>query len=346
MKSISSIRILTYGVQDPSEPVAILPSMILNNIENIEELKLKSLSISVDLILLGEQYAEAGLNELIPLRDQMPDTQIMIICNVANAKIIRSWTAQGADDVWLQSEWQTQLLEFGGGRDIQIEPSRVVLEGKETKVIAVASVFSGGGSTYTALMLAKYLRKKHKARVAIWEGVPQGKEKLRTLNYILNDRSAMSGEKFEKLYSEVDGLCFFENTVDDQTLEVVQQEFDYLIYDLGELSCSANELLFFRAHVPLLIGSTAPYRWVETARALREFQHRRQDRVQIVVPFASKECISQQQELNPGRLIHSMPTHQDPLRLEEESSQVIETLLTTILPKPKKGSIRLFNLRR
>lgn len=341
MNTVKPMRILTFGLERENQTSAILPSMTMEEVKSLESLQKKSISLSIALIVLSENEAEEALSMLVPYRDQMIDTEIVVVCSKVTAQVTRQWTAIGAAEVWPQSSWIQSLIQYGGGGDVQMIP-QVPIDSGETKVIAVSTVFSGAGSTYLSLMLATYLKKKYKAKVAIWEGGVEGRESLRTLQFILNGRTPMA-DQLDRLYYNIAGISFFDSTVDDQTLEAVQQEFDYIIYDMGELLQTENELLFFRAHVPILIGSGAQYRLPDPARVINKFQHRRNERVQVVIPFGSKSTISELQQIMPGRLIHALPIHYDPLEVEAESSDVLAALLSSVLSKPKKRTAKLFN---
>ncbi|ARR10720.1 hypothetical protein [Paenibacillus bovis] len=258
-----------------------------------------------------------------------PMTEIVVLVEHEEAEAARHWTEAGASEVWLLSDWPEQLLDYAA-QPIQEEAPAA----SKVHRIAVASAHPNSGSTHTSLLLAMYLQEVCHARVAIWECGVQGLGTYRHMLYTLG------GEQTLSMQYKLHGLTIIDSVVDDQTIEILQQEFDYIIYDMGTLQCAPHEYLFFRAEVPIFLCEGASWKLPKGIQILNSFASKRRiERVQLLIPYANQEIMNMVKHLEPGRMSYAMPMHREVFEIQPESSKVIEALLAPLGPILKASSL-------
>lgn len=318
----------------------LLPTVQLEQTKSIEQLQKYMNSGLVRVVLVPEAVGESVLEHLKTLSEDMDPVDVIIVAAKVKIATTRDWTSRGAADVWDLNHWEDKLNQFVSAIEASnVLPMNPMIHSDETKVIAVASAYSGAGATFTSLLIATYLKKHHKARVAIWEAVPSGKERYRKLHYLMG----MAYKNVSDVRFEMNGISFFESGVDDQMIEQLQAKYDYIIYDMGQLTDSKNDHLFFRAHVPILVGSGSLLRMDTLVETLKAYSHRQSHRLQILLTSCDHKTMKLAREVMPGRMVLSMPTHEKGLfELQDSSNEVIEGLLSTLIqPKAKKGLLGL-----
>ncbi|MEK8212548.1 hypothetical protein [Paenibacillus sp. FSL L8-0463] len=301
-----------------------------------EEAQEVSSIIKPKIILVVEDLAQ----EFLPFALSLAVKMVVISeAYPLSLTAVRSWTALGAADVWANREWPARLRNSLDEQKISAagttshEHHERNRAGERT-VIAVGSVFEGAGSTHTALLIAEYLARVAKTKVAVWEGGSH--PCFSFLEYI------RQGEFSSSPRYEVNSLSLFKGELSEHWVHSLMNEYRFTVLDLGSLHTSSQAELFVQSRLPVLVGSGSEWRTKELISFCREHQRVPQDYWRIALPLASEEnqeiiagCLS-------GRPVFAIPYHPDPFKSDPNTDELLEGLLSPILDKPKKRGLARF----
>lgn len=280
-------------------------------------------------LIVSEQQAETVLNGT---RDKAVDVIVV-------GEQVRYWTAHGAAMVWDTSNWEVTLQGLGKSNSQHNEQhtdSKIELTSSdensgtnETIMIAVGSTNSGVGSTHTALLIGQYLAKYGKGNVAIWEA---GENPcFEFLEYV------QQGNYSGTSYFDYGNVTLFKGGNNWQWMDIAMDRYAYVILDLGCMQDESEKVgLFLKSHLPVLVSSGSAWRMKDLIQFCREHTEARQERWRITLPLASKESRNEVAEILAGRPIFALPCHSEPLQAQSETEQVLEGILSPILPKKTK----------
>ncbi|MEK5163165.1 hypothetical protein NYE69_12610 [Paenibacillus sp. FSL R5-0527] len=273
-------------------------------------------------------------------------TEVVVVSPDNSSQNVRRWTACGASLVWAEEEWEEALYSMAETRNGNAQGnlpegttahhSSLPLASRGTILIAVGGVYGGAGSTHTALLVAQYLANVSRGKVAVWEG--GNHPCFDFLSYV--ELGSYSAEPYFNLGAN---LTLFRNETDWTWIDHIQQ-FRYLILDLGDLTTSEEaQRLFFKAELPILVGSGSLWRIREIVQFCQAHAQVRQDRWRIALPHASEEAHEELAELLSGRPVFSVPSNPEVLEIRDETAEVLEGMLSPVMEKrPKKRFARLF----
>lgn len=319
------MHILLVGVK----PEISDPHFKFHVCSTFEEVKESALILMPEYVLIHEKEAR----KLLPLAEEIPVKFVVIIeTSSLSTTAIRSWTALGASDVWLGSSWQEKLLEAhiqGGAKPQQIEPPEMNFSRTgERIVIAVGSVYEGAGSTHTALLIAHYLARHAKTKVAVWEGGIH--PCFSFLEYI------KEGDVSNHPRYELNNVALYKAEVSEYWIGSLMSDYRYTVLDLGSLQGSKQADLFVQASVPVLVGSGSEWRMKELISFCREHSRVPQEYWRIALPLANDLNREMVAGCLSGRPVFSIPNHPDPFHPQVNTDELLEGLLSPVLQKPKK----------
>jgi hypothetical protein len=280
-------------------------------------------------LIIAEQQAEAVLSQV-----KNNGTEVIVV-----GEQVRYWTAHGASMVWDVKEWESTLQGLGK-RSIQHEDqysghgkehttSNEDSSSPETMIIAVGSTNSGVGSTHTALLIGQYLAKYGKGNVAIWEA--GANPCFEFLEYV--QQGSYNGAS----YFDYGNVTLFKSGKNWNWMDIAMDRYAYVVLDLGDMQDQPEQVrLFLKSHLPVLVSSGSTWRMKDLIQFCREHTEARQERWRITLPLASKESRDEVAEILSGRPIFALPCHSEPLQASSETEQVLEGILSPILPKKTK----------
>jgi DNA-binding NarL/FixJ family response regulator len=232
----------------------------------------------------------------------------------------------------------------------QKQKERLVIERRPLGMVtvAVASAASGIGATHTALMIASFLAQR-KNTVALLEACTR--PRLLVACGILE---ATEG-KLEKSW-RFGNLDIFPLTTDpdvvpdvlevqktyEERLQQIRNRYEYVVIDIGEPAFSGAWTELSRASLAVLVASAAPWRWTDLRPFIQKFSD-----FELVLAAPSEGMLKMFRR-DTGLEALSIPYSPDPFNLPKEAEEVMEKLLTPLLPerKPKSGGFGLFKLLR
>ncbi|MEK8210556.1 hypothetical protein NST41_33725 [Paenibacillus sp. FSL L8-0696] len=335
------MNVLLYGL-NPTRLNS--PSLKIRKCESLDELKELTVVLSPDYLLVEESMASEAVS-LISAEDAF--CPIIVVCTEDSAQKTRYWSSQGATSVWTMLDWQDKLSELqvspimGIAKEevlIPIPNNRFVMNdvSEETIVIAVGGIYEGAGSTHTALLVANFLAKNFKTKVALWEGGTR--PCFRYLEYI------QRGEVNNKSRFEINDVTYFSG-IPSELAEAATENFRFFVMDLGSLNSDATFKLFNQAKVPILCASGAEWRMVELLQFCQRHSTTRQDRWKIVLPLASESSREETADCLKDRLVFSIPPHSDVYKTQLDSDQVLEGILGSVISGKKyKKKFGFFNM--
>ncbi|GMK47514.1 hypothetical protein PghCCS26_46440 [Paenibacillus glycanilyticus] len=302
------------------------PGIDLLTIPTIEQAETALRLLRPDLIIIPEEHA-FKLFELMDVLEMR--LSIAVIAKEDSPNEIRRWTALGAQWVWERSTWERKLKELQQPQEsIMAAPALSPdLDQKSSHswqnsgpiIIAVASAFPGAGATHQALLLARYLAQS-RLPVAIWEA--GSRPCFDYLEYV------QSGLISHKHRFEADGITFIKRTAELTYLDTVAEQYRYIILDLGDIQQLDVQPLFFRSHIPVLVGSGAEWRQRDLVQLCRSYPQQ-QAKWRIVLPHATLAMRKELAEVLLGRSVFAIPTVADALHeaLPEETRLALSEIL-------------------
>lgn len=281
------------------------------------------------LIVMHETHSPTPLEWL---SIHLPELPVAIIARESGARAVRYWTAAGATYVWPEVGW-ADCLSFtfceasAGLQDTTgalLRPA--VIDERETVTIAVAGVYSGAGSTHTALSIAHYLARQGE-KVALWEAslTPCFEFLEYNLGGAMNKRP-----KFEL----GPHLTAFKESANPEWVEAILGDYRYIVYDLGDMSHHPKGMapIFARADIPVLVASASLWRQQEIVQFCRKHAGSRQARWRIVFPLADQPVVEEMRAALAGRASFRLPRHSDPMRASEDMDEALRVGLGIVKP--------------
>lgn len=326
------MHVMIYGLQVKDIPPPAYRLHVCNDQEELESMLLK---MTVSLIVMPESLAQGMIERLSVFA---PEIEIAVVVAEHKQESARRWTSQGISWVWPEANWERHLkLTFEtpvpepalSAGELSPEPTY----DQPTFLIAVAGAFDGAGSTHLSFAIANYLAKQGSGKVALWEAGRNPCFEFLAFNH--------TGVMNTKPRFEMDKVTCFKGTADMDWVESYAEQFRYLIVDLGNLNTSQHANHFFRAHIPVLVGSGSSWRQQELAQLCRKHIHKPQEKWRIVLPMASEDAREEMAEALAGRQVMALPVC-DPHRLSEDAEQVMDRILNIHVRKPSRffGLIR------
>ncbi|KFM93134.1 hypothetical protein [Paenibacillus macerans] len=328
------MHVMLYGL----EPKKITPPWLtIFSDQDKEKMERALFVLQPSLLLVHETLAHEILEDFA-----VGKTEVIVVSPDASSQNVRRWTARGASLVWAEEEWEETLYSSKATRNESVlgnfreGTSTHYSSNRGTVLIAVGGVYGGAGSTHTALLVAQYLANVSRRKVAVWEGG----------NHPCFDflRYVELGSYSDGSYFNLGGnLTLFRHETDWNWIDHTQQ-FRYLILDLGDLTASEEvQRLFFKAELPILIGSGSLWRMREIVQFCQINAQVRQDRWRIALPLASATAQEELAELLSGRPVFAVPSNPEVLEIRSETAEVLEGMLSPVMEKrPKKKFARLF----
>ncbi|NOU82516.1 hypothetical protein GC101_26990 [Paenibacillus sp. LMG 31459] len=305
------------------------PSLKIRSCKSLEELKELTVVLSPDLLLVEESMADETVS-LIFAEDAF--CPIIVICTEDTVQKTRYWSAQGATSVWTLLDWEDKLSEHQSPHHVNtlekeetsILSNRSVISDidEETIVIAVGGICEGAGSTHTALLISNFLARTFKTKVALWEG--GNRPCFRYLEYI------QRGEVNKKSRFEINDVTYFSG-IPSELAEAATDSFRFFVMDLGSLNTDAHFKLFNKAKIPILCASGAEWRMVELLQFCQKHSTTRQDRWKIVLPLANENSREETADCLKDRLVFSIPPHSDVYKQQQDSDQMLEGILSSVI---------------
>ncbi|WP_138753527.1 hypothetical protein [Paenibacillus sinopodophylli] len=320
------MHVLILGLEVKDIPP---PAYRLHVCKDQHEVERLLLNMAVSLIVMPEALAPGMIERLNVFASE---TQIAVVVSEHKQESARGWTSKGVAWVWPQKNWEQHLkLTFDTPEP---EPSYSGAEyhaehtyDQPTLLIAVAGAFDGAGSTHLSFAIANYLAKQGSGKVALWEA---GRNPC--FEYLAFNRT---GEMNTKPRFEMDKVTCFKGSADIDWVESYAEQFRYLIVDVGNLNTSEHAHHFFRANIPVLVGSGSSWRQRELAQLCRKHIHKPQEKWRIVLPMASEDARDELAEALAGRQVIALPVC-DPYHLSDEAEEVIQRMLQISVRKPAR----------
>ncbi|GGG06383.1 hypothetical protein GCM10010912_58740 [Paenibacillus albidus] len=300
-----------------------------------EEVKESSLILMPEYVLIHEDQARG----ILLLAEEIQVKFIVISqATSLSSTAVRSWTALGASDVWMNQNWQEKLLKDHNLVEAMIQqiaiPDMEFSRVGERVVIAVGSVFGGAGSTHTALLIAHYLSRYTKTKVALWEG---GSRPCYSFLEYIKEGNFSNHPRYD-----LGDVSLYKAEVSEQWIRTLMNDYRYTVLDLGNLQSTKQADLFVQASLPVLVGSGSEWRINELISFCREHSRVPQEYWRIALPLANEQnreivagCLS-------GRPVFAVPNHPDPFGSQADTNELLEGLLFPVLQKQKKRGFSRF----
>lgn len=309
--------------------------MSMLSFESLKELKKVATVALPDLLLIPEKYALECIEYIKEQQTKLGHKHCEIIVLIdqsiqANISTVREWVSKGANSVWLTKDWETHLNErYGESEDSTGDERSKRYNGNQPITIAVGSTFRGAGSTHTALSIGKYLQKKYNAKVAIIECGKNAKDfsHIKLAGVGIDSSLQFSWEQ----------ITFICSGLDAKSLELATQndQFDYVILDMGDLHQCEFSHMFFLSDLPILVGSFRSWRIASIYNILSNYSNYPQEDVRIVLSGSEADCKGMR-TLFQERMVFSLPNQPDPMEWEDRTEIYYDKILSPILPIKRK----------
>ncbi|RJX40950.1 hypothetical protein D3P09_02725 [Paenibacillus pinisoli] len=335
------MRVVLYGLQLSAANHLQLPNMQCVAAEEWSAVQELLLVTTPSVLVVHEEVAREAIEWVATYES---DLSVAVVARDGSAHNVRHWTAAGATWVWTLGFWLEQLSQAFAparreGMQEAVEAFRGPLgsEGDDAITIGVASVYSGAGSTHTALSIAHFLADNHE-RVALWEAGE--KPCFDFLEYSIGG-SMNRKPKFDLGRY----LTVFKSSASLELVELVSNEYRYIIYDLGCMDNNPRGIspIFTQAQIPVLVGSGSLWRQQEILHFCRRHSNIRQDKWRIALPFMDPASAQDYADCLAGRFAVGIPGHNDPAVRPAEVDHALSDLLG--LSAAKKETKRFWSFR-
>lgn len=194
-----------------------------------------------------------------------------------------------------------------------------------TVLIAVASVTSHLGSTFTAINIASYLKDKGYSVALVESNYSQDFDRIHAL-YEGEKKLLLKDKQFE-----MRDLTHFKYR-EDQNLNDIYSMYEYVVMDFGDLEEAANREDFKRAHVKCVMCSADEWKF----HWLKDFTNRHEvdNTYCFIVPGSSSEKAQDLQEQLEYGSVFSYPIQDDPYEPVKDCESVITKILGEFIKSP------------
>ncbi len=196
--------------------------------------------------------------------------------------------------------------------------------GKSSVVIAFLGAAPGLGTTHASLMCAYQLGKRRLGKIAYVDANPTTGSTIKALaaDYEGEHELTPITEK-TKLYGF---HCFYWNDGED-LLPALMGQFDYIVLDLGCYGSGERIDEFMRAQIPVLIGSQAPWRRMESETIVSFFESRQFRHWYMANLYQCDEMSARRRMRQYCRGEVSVPVRANPFAWDEASSRWLDCIL-------------------
>ncbi|MDN4090891.1 hypothetical protein [Paenibacillus polymyxa] len=309
----------------------------VHSCEKAENLINMAITLDPEYIIIHADQADWLLDAYSKSPNRLK-ADIIVVCPISTPQVIREWTSKGAAMAWNELNWENELhglIDVPASSQTEVQH---VLEHSPgmSQIITVGSTYGGAGSTHTAFLLASFLARHCKTKVAL---VERGSNPcFHQLDEFHNGQKNSFRPRFE-----IDRLTLFKGTGSSKWVDSATDDFQYVVVDMGDIEQSEDTQAFFRSSLPVLVASASDWRFQELHDFIKRNNVHRQDRMRIAFPMASDEAMDALTTVMKNRLLFSLPPHGDPFTRQEDTDEVLESILFPLMPKRSKGPLaRLF----
>lgn len=194
-------------------------------------------------------------------------------------------------------------------------------------VIAFLGAASGLGTTHAALMCASVLAKKSRSTLYIDANCEEASV-ISSLAHTYEGEEELylaSGDSFRLFGIDCKEWKFGANP-----LPSFLGSYDYIVLDLGCGDHGERMEEFIRAHIPVLVGSLAPWREKDCIELVGELEQRKLHRWVLGVPYSNFPMKTRTGKWRGARGILAIPTQSDPFEYTENVNRWVEQLIGPI----------------
>jgi eukaryotic-like serine/threonine-protein kinase len=202
-------------------------------------------------------------------------------------------------------------------------------------IVAVTGVYSGAGTTHTALMIANYLAYRN-TKVAIVEANDsQDFARIESVYDGLKEPEYRSG-KF--VIHDIDYYKFDPRA---DLVSLLLEAYTYIVLDIGCYIENKWFEEFVRAHHQIVVASGSEWRQHELIKFHKSYPYTVQNRCIYAIPFAQEQTIKDiQRDITTSQVI-SIPCHSDPFAMNQAIADLLEPMLTMLSSeKPPKSVLQ------
>lgn len=326
------MNIIIYGVEITQPGPPDVRMHICKDQTSLVEM---ALTLNPNYIIAHEGHAEWVLDVLRPNLQ----TPVIVVCEIETPQVTRDWTAKGAYTAWSRLKWEQllhQLSDQPEEESEEIHKAGPTFErnARRTEIIAVGGVASGIGSTHLSVLIAAYLSRFFRTKVAILEY--GSKPCFHQLDTLRNGQQ----QAFSRLRFEINNLTFLKAA---HYSEYATEDFDYVVVDMGELEHTEDVSYFFKSSLPVLVASSRDWRVHELFNFCSKNSSFKQDRMCVAFPMGEEESLDFIRSVIKKRPLYSVPQHSDPFAKQSDTDESLESILYPLLPKkPRNGISRFF----
>ncbi|MGG1670004.1 hypothetical protein ACIFOE_05005 [Paenibacillus sp. NRS-1783] len=330
------MNVLIFKLQTKGVTPAVLRVHACDNENDLVE---NAIMLNPEYIIVHSDHAEVVLGTCSSLQEEL-QAQIIVVCPISTPQVIREWTSRGAAMAWHELNWEEQLYNLMdplvNTPDTATQNVSEYVQGM-SQIITVGSTYSGAGSTHTAFLIASFLSRYCRAKVALIErGSHASFHKL--------DECYHGQKNSARTRFDINKVTLFKAIGSAEWVDSIADDFPFVVVDMGDVEEIEEVQTFFRSSLPVLVASSSDWR----LRDLGDFMNRnrsfRQDRMRIACPLGTKEAIDSLRKMMKNRMFFSVPQHDNPFESQEDTDEVMESILSPLLPKKgKSGLSRLFS---
>ncbi|WP_054955848.1 serine/threonine protein kinase [Paenibacillus dakarensis] len=203
-----------------------------------------------------------------------------------------------------------------------------------TLVTAVLGTSAGVGTTHCCISLGHFLARKY-SRVAV---VEMGTDPIAftRIQEIAENSAPGSNHK-----CSINGIDFWRQTARGEVISLLTSGYDAVVLDLGAYRDTERMEEFFRADVPIIVGSAAEWRRQDVLTLARMVSHHDQPNRVYVLPLASEDGVRQLRKSLSSSKVAAFPCVHDPFSSTAETERVAEFIYEGFLtPKEHKRRFR------
>lgn len=203
------------------------------------------------------------------------------------------------------------------------------VKGGGTLVTAVLGATPGIGVTHTCIAIGHFLARRY-GKVALVE-MGAGRSAFTRIQEIAEGSPPGSVRRFE-----VNGIDFWRHTSREEVISVLTGGYDAVVLDLGAFRDHERLEEFFRADLPIIIGSGAEWRLHDVIHLARMLGRHEQPKRVYVLPLASPSAVQQLRKSLGGNKVTALPFHSDPFERSLATEEALGIIYEQFLPQKQR----------
>lgn len=197
-------------------------------------------------------------------------------------------------------------------------------------IVALVGTEAGVGVTHTSILVTNFFRRRG-YKVALIEA--NASDHFAALESIYE---GLDGVTTENSFFSIEGVDYYKSSYELNIPELLEQQYDYIVLDMGAAERSRHLNEFYRAHVQIVVGRGAEWRQSKILEFYEAHNARDQSKWHYCLPDADPDVQTALQKKMPEVSLYVIPSQPDPYQVQKNTDSVLYPFLKKYMGERRK----------